>query len=538
MEKNDRNIKKEVDESSIFYYDELTLLVLSHLSIADLLTVKNVSKKWNDLVHKPEIWKAIVVGTFGVFIGPEYLNIISKSSVGDMITALKDPAFARTFFNMEKYVVLDGNQEEWNRAYFGIPREIEKKTLLDRLFSDKPIWRSPWLTNNLSATNSRLFLLPYFQPHRFPQADSLFTQLFFFLLIADVKQIITAQELWGVLEARAKTADRPKAIATMCHWLANFNWKDYSALLDPLLDQFLETATSEEREQIERAKHLGTLSRVYDWEKHDRAYMEKRKLKFLPANIKPKLLNQPIDLLHIPAQEMAKQIALREQKLFRDLTLDFFVYRRWMVAPNNAFVGRFNKVTTGLIHWILTQKSMDKRCETISYLIHLGHELIQLRCVSGVMMIYATLDNSCVMRLNSTKKMTIKHATEFDEIRRVLSPDAGYRGLREFMQITDQPMTPFLGMTLTDLTFIEDGNGWYTPAGQVNMRKLVMYMETICSCLRHQLVPYLFEPVEPLQQLWEDFALVTMDEDQLYELSAALKPRGSDKEKDHPPKKK
>jgi hypothetical protein len=65
MEKNDRSIKKEVDESSIFYYDELTLLVLSHLSIADLLTVKNVSKKWSDLVHRPEIWKTIFVGTFG-----------------------------------------------------------------------------------------------------------------------------------------------------------------------------------------------------------------------------------------------------------------------------------------------------------------------------------------------------------------------------------------------------------------------------------------------------------------------------------------
>jgi hypothetical protein len=49
---------------------------------------------------------------------------------------------------------------------------------------------------------------------------------------------------------------------------------------------------------------------------------------------------------------------------------------------------------------------MDKRCEAISYLIHLGHELIRLRCVSGVMMIYATLDNSCVMRLNSTKKVS------------------------------------------------------------------------------------------------------------------------------------
>lgn len=48
---------------------------------------------------------------------------------------------------------------------------------------------------------------------------------------------------------------------------------------------------------------------------------------------------------------------------------------------------------------------MDKRCEAIGYLIHLAHELVQLRCFSGAMFIYAALNNSSISRLNSTIKV-------------------------------------------------------------------------------------------------------------------------------------
>lgn len=47
----------------------------------------------------------------------------------------------------------------------------------------------------------------------------------------------------------------------MCQWMANYNWKEYAAQLDPLLDVFLDSATAEERRQIEHAKHLGVSSR-------------------------------------------------------------------------------------------------------------------------------------------------------------------------------------------------------------------------------------------------------------------------------------
>lgn len=134
-----------------------------------------------------------------------------------------------------------------------------------------------------------------------------------------------------------------------------------------------------------------------------------------------------------------------------------------------------------------------------------------------------------------TKKCTI----EYEAFRKAVSPDAGYRVLHEALQIRDKPTTPFLGVALTDLTFIEDGNHIYTEQGHINVRKWILYLQTVCACLQHQLTPYLFEPVEPLQQLWEDFATVETNDNQLYELSVALKPPGADqKEKDHPPKKK
>ncbi len=127
---------------------------------------------------------------------------------------------------------------------------------------------------------------------------------------------------------------------------------------------------------------------------------------------------------------------------------------------------------------------------------------------------------------------------EAEEIRSIASPEAGFKRLREFLNNTnDEPTVPFLGMTLTDLTFISDGNPWFDH-GMINLRKGTIYMQSICSFLKHQFVPYLYEPVEPLQQLWEDFAS-DYSEQQLYELSLAIKPRGADaKELDLPNKKK
>ncbi len=76
MEKNKKDKKKDakskstVDNTpfglSIFDYDELTIAVLSHLTISELNNVRSVCKKWNAIVSEPIIWKGVITSTYGM----------------------------------------------------------------------------------------------------------------------------------------------------------------------------------------------------------------------------------------------------------------------------------------------------------------------------------------------------------------------------------------------------------------------------------------------------------------------------------------
>jgi hypothetical protein len=516
--------------SSIFDYDELTMLVLSHLAITELIGVRSVCKKWNELVYEPTIWKGVLLSTFGAFLGPEYRNIIKDSSGADLLKAVQDPTFARTLFQMDKNFESDEKQGT-SRHLFGLPRLMSKTALIDHLFSDKPIWRSPWLTNNKSKTNEEFFLLPNFQPHYYPAADSLFAHVFFYVIL---ERSIDGREFWEVLEQRAKSpANRPKAIALICTWLANYNWKKYSSTLDPLLEQFLETATNDERAQIEQARHFGVLSKAFDWQTYDQTYKAKlggENLKNYEAKVKPKLLQQPINMMDIPPREMAKQIALCEQKHFREhMTLEYLIQRRW---ANTEPPNRFNKISSSLSFWILQQPTYDKRCEAVSYLHKLGYELIQLRCVAGAMLTTSCVAMPGVYRLLSTKKAAKKCAKEEEEVNRIVTTRAGYKELRNFMQESiGQATVPYLGITLTNLTFNEEGSIDYTE-DKVNLEKWCNLTSIVCNIMQYQFVPYLYEPVEPLQQLWEGFAMTQYDEEKLYKYSLNILPRKAEKEND------
>lgn len=71
LQKKDANNNNGTQEYpfglSIFEYDELTMVVLLHLSKVELLGVRIVCKKWNALVYEPTIWKGVLLNTFGEF---------------------------------------------------------------------------------------------------------------------------------------------------------------------------------------------------------------------------------------------------------------------------------------------------------------------------------------------------------------------------------------------------------------------------------------------------------------------------------------
>jgi hypothetical protein len=83
----------------------------------------------------------------------------------------------------------------------------------------------------------------------------------------------------------------------------------------------------------------------------------------------------------------------------------------------------------------------------------------------------------------------------------------------------DLPTIPALASILMPNVFFTQVNLLWTTQGFVNMEKLCKLCEWNCLVLQFQFVPYLFEPVEPLNELWENFAAVNYDEEELRKLS-------------------
>jgi len=74
--------------------------------------------------------------------------------------------------------------------------------------------------------------------------------------------------------------------------------------------------------------------------------------------------------------------------------------------------------------------------------------------------------------LSSQTKQTI------EKLQNIVSSDGRFRNLRDALHRCDPPCIPYLGMYLTDLSFIEEGTPNFTEDGLLNFSKMRMVSET------------------------------------------------------------
>ena len=63
-----------------------------------------------------------------------------------------------------------------------------------------------------------------------------------------------------------------------------------------------------------------------------------------------------------------------------------------------------------------------------------------------------------------------------EKLQSLISSDGRFRSLRDSLHRTDPPCIPYLGMYLSDLTFIEEGTPNFTDNGLLNFAKMRMVM--------------------------------------------------------------
>lgn len=64
--------------------------------------------------------------------------------------------------------------------------------------------------------------------------------------------------------------------------------------------------------------------------------------------------------------------------------------------------------------------------------------------------------------------------TTIDQLQSLVSTDSRFRNMRDAINRCDPPSIPYVGMYLTDLSFIEEGTPNYSPDGLLNFSKMRM----------------------------------------------------------------
>lgn len=131
-------------------------------------------------------------------------------------------------------------------------------------------------------------------------------------------------------------------------------------------------------------------------------------------------------------------------------------------------------------------------------------KLRQLSNFNGVLEIISGLNRGPVFRLKMTTETLIqkdqKLSQAWEELKAMTDSQKAYSSLRKAIKEANPPCIPYLGMYLTDLTFIEEGNkDTLTDFELINFHKRRLISETIRELKTYQQNAYNLQEVPAIQ---------------------------------------
>ncbi|OTA98409.1 hypothetical protein M426DRAFT_17443 [Hypoxylon sp. CI-4A] len=163
--------------------------------------------------------------------------------------------------------------------------------------------------------------------------------------------------------------------------------------------------------------------------------------------------------------EIARQLTLRQMGLFCSIVPEELLGSQWMkkngaASPNVKAMSSFSNDLSNLVaDTILQYPEVKKRAVVIKQWIKIAHQCMELNNYDGLMAIVCSLNNSIISRLRKTWDLVSPRRREMlKSLQAIVEPSNNNKVLRARLQSHVPPCLPFLGMFLTDLTFVDIGN--------------------------------------------------------------------------------
>ena len=245
--------------------------------------------------------------------------------------------------------------------------------------------------------------------------------------------------------------------------------------------------------------------------------------------------------------EWARQLTCLEFALFQQLQPKELLHLAWakkdkeMRAPNVlALIHHFNTVSNWVASCVLARAGLEERVDAYIHMVDLGYACFELGNFNAMQEVAAGLELSAVHRLRRTKEaLPAKQLSKLETLDSLCSTDANRKAYRQALSAATPPCIPYLGVYLTDLTFLDEGNpdrvkhrvgegtGRDRELELINWRKHQSYAAIIEDIRFYQQTHYNLARCEPLQSyLNEMMADTVLSVDEQYARSLEIEPRG------------
>ncbi|KAL5628550.1 hypothetical protein BROUX41_003298 [Berkeleyomyces rouxiae] len=170
-------------------------------------------------------------------------------------------------------------------------------------------------------------------------------------------------------------------------------------------------------------------------------------------------------ILDFDPLEFARQLTVKQMNIFSSIMPTELLGSQWMKkagvdAPN---VKAMSTLSTALSNFvaenILGYTEVKKRAAAIKQWIKISYQLYELNNYDGLMAIICRLNSSTITRLRKTwDNISPKRREMLKNLQAIVEPQHNHKALRSKLHDHVPPCLPFLGMYLTDLTFVDIGN--------------------------------------------------------------------------------
>lgn len=245
------------------------------------------------------------------------------------------------------------------------------------------------------------------------------------------------------------------------------------------------------------------------------------------------IFHPKLSLFDLDPEEIARQLSLADFEIYHTIRPSELLGQAWSKpktkhkSPNVLkFISRFNNLSTWVASSIVKVPKVKARTKLMAKMIKIAEHLRQLNNFNGCMAILSGINQASVYRLRWTRKeLPPRSVATLAELEETLSSNNAFKVYREVLANSDPPCIPYLGVYLTDLTFIDENPN--NLKGLVNFFKRKLIYNVISKVQQYQNTFYNLQPVWQIQRLL--MKLPTLDEDTMHRLSLKREPRKAER---------